>query len=1071
MATSAKKTKQSEKETKKRKKNISSKGKAGKPNGTGIPESVIRENRYEIMFVLVTVLSVLLVFSLFGAAGPVGKLLNKVSFGMFGGGAYLFPLLLEFGTLFYIANRKSPSVVRKIWASFALFINFNAFLQLITYGKSAEIEYADIFGVCAKAKNGGGLLGGVAAKVLASSLALAGAWVVLLATFLILLILITNKLITNALRRRASEAESVIRQSAERHIEISRQRADEKAERRRIEREQRIVREEQRRVEEVRKVEEARKKELLELEKEKQVLLNKNADLQEIKLVQTVGSSSPDMVEIQKVRTKAVLPPVFPKCETEAEKIDSESFDFIKRALDKKFGSKQYEESKAVAEIQQKNEEGRENFNEEDNTAFGERTKYVSEPSYEVYEGRKEDTEGKEEEISQGEEEIAPEKSSTYIEDDTLPSRTFTLHEVSDEDTHSEEDSSEEKEEVFIKEEEGEDKDGEELREEDSLEGPFEEATEGSFENEEEEEEEELTDEERRKLAILEANTIEGHTVPHSFTREGMTHGELSDRRIENAAKKEESAETAGNKSVSQSQAKQVAPADKKDEEKQEEKRKILPYTFPTYDLLKKPEASREADINELAATARKLEETLKSFGVSVKVTDASCGPAVTRYELHPEQGVKVSKITALADDIKLNLAAADIRIEAPIPGKAAVGIEVPNKENSIVYFRELIEDRKFKESKSKVAFGVGKDIAGQVTITDIAKMPHLLIAGATGSGKSVCINTLIMSILYKARPDEVRFIMIDPKVVELSVYNGIPHLLLPVVTDPKKASGALAWAVSEMNRRYKEFADQHVRDIKSYNKRVGEDSVNWMPQIVIIVDELADLMMVSGKEVEESICRLAQLARAAGIHLVIATQRPSVNVITGLIKANVPSRIAFQVSSNVDSRTILDGAGAEKLLGKGDMLFAPASLPKPIRVQGAFISDSEVGAVVDFIREHNSPAEEGNVEAEVELAAQSSDTEDKETAAKETNNGPDDGFDEYFDEAGKFIIEKKKASIGLLQRAYRIGFNRAARIMDQLAESGVVSEEDGTKPRTILMTLDEFAEVVAARHGGSKEE
>ena len=381
------------------------------------------------------------------------------------------------------------------------------------------------------------------------------------------------------------------------------------------------------------------------------------------------------------------------------------------------------------------------------------------------------------------------------------------------------------------------------------------------------------------------------------------------------------------------------------------------PYQFPPLSLLKRAENKNGLDAaRELKNTAAKLQQTLATFGVKVTITDISQGPAVTRYELQPEQGVKVSKIVGLSDDIKLNLAATDIRIEAPIPGKAAIGIEVPNKENTVVGLRELLESKTFREFPSKLAFAVGKDIAGKVVVSDIAKMPHMLIAGSTGSGKSVCINTLIMSILYKAKPDEVKLILVDPKVVELSVYNGIPHLLIPVVTDPKQASGALHWGVAEMENRYQKFADWNVRDLKGYNKKVEEqrkkgdpDAPERLPQIVIIVDELADLMMVAPGEVEESICRLAQLARAAGIHLIIATQRPSVDVITGLIKANMPSRAAFAVSSGVDSRTILDMNGAEKLLGKGDMLFYPQGYPKPARVQGAFVSDAEVSDVVDF--------------------------------------------------------------------------------------------------------------------------
>lgn len=455
-----------------------------------------------------------------------------------------------------------------------------------------------------------------------------------------------------------------------------------------------------------------------------------------------------------------------------------------------------------------------------------------------------------------------------------------------------------------------------------------------------------------------------------------------------------------------------------------------------------------------------RLQQTLNTFGVKVTITDISQGPSVTRYELQPEQGVKVSKIVGLADDIKLNLAATDIRIEAPIPGKAAIGIEVPNKENIPVALRDLLESREFRDFPSNIAFAVGKDIAGQVVVTDIAKMPHMLIAGATGSGKSVCINTIIMSILYKAHPDDVKLIMIDPKVVELSVYNGIPHLLIPVVTDPKKASAALHWGVSEMEDRYRKFADLNVRDLKGYNKKVeamqesgDENAPKKLPQIVIIVDELADLMMVCPGEVEESICRLAQLARAAGIHLIIATQRPSVDVITGLIKANMPSRVAFSVSSGVDSRTILDMNGAEKLLGKGDMLFYPQGYTKPARIQGAFVSDKEVSDVVDFLKNQAL----GNTYAEdIEEKIKSMDS-----GAGVLSGDSGSQLDELFEKAGRFIIEKDKASIGMLQRVLKIGFNRAARIMDQLCEYGVVGEEEGTKPRKILMSPEQFEQLI----------
>ncbi len=479
-------------------------------------------------------------------------------------------------------------------------------------------------------------------------------------------------------------------------------------------------------------------------------------------------------------------------------------------------------------------------------------------------------------------------------------------------------------------------------------------------------------------------------------------------------------------------------------------------YEFPPLSLLKKGKKGAGGDSDEhLRETAMKLQTTLHNFGVNVTVTNVSCGPTVTRYELQPEQGVKVSKIVSLTDDIKLNLATADIRIEAPIPGKAAVGIEVPNKENSAVMLRDLLQSQEFQQAKSKLAFAAGKDIGGKPVVADIGKMPHVLIAGATGSGKSVCINTLIMSILYKASPEEVKLIMVDPKVVELSVYNGIPHLLIPVVTDPKKAAGALNWAVAEMTDRYNTFAEYSVRNLEDYNNKLdhmtfqeGEKIPEKMPQIVIIVDELADLMMVAPGEVEDAICRLAQLARAAGIHLVIATQRPSVNVITGLIKANMPSRIAFAVSSGVDSRTILDMNGAEKLLGKGDMLFYPQGYQKPARLQGAFVSDEEVSAVVDFLSNKNS-ASSYNEEIEQKINTSG--------FSHGAASGGADDLDTYFIDAGKFIIEKDKASIGMLQRAFKIGFNRAARIMDQLSAAGVVGPEEGTKPRKVLMAMEEF--------------
>lgn len=558
-------------------------------------------------------------------------------------------------------------------------------------------------------------------------------------------------------------------------------------------------------------------------------------------------------------------------------------------------------------------------------------------------------------------------------------------------------------------------------------------------------EEDSVLEMERESFVINRADTSEKADVPEEETVESENLPPIAKSRNTKEEMREIAAET-----------KNVEAEIK---EKEEQPKPV--YKMPPLRLLKRGKKGGGDSDAHLRATALKLEQTLQNFGVKVHVTNASCGPSVTRYELQPEQGVKVSKIVGLADDIKLNLAVTDLRIEAPIPGKAAVGIEVPNSENSAVMLRDLLESDDFQKSQSNLTVAVGKDIAGKVVIADIAKMPHLLVAGSTGSGKSVCINTLIMSIIYKSDPEDVKLIMVDPKVVELSVYNGIPHLLIPVVTDPKKAAGALNWAVAEMMKRYQMFAEYNVRDLKGFNEKVlqmepGEDVPKKMSQIVIIVDELADLMMVAPKDVEGAICRLAQLARAAGIHLIIATQRPSVNVITGLIKANMPSRIAFAVSSGVDSRTIIDMNGAEKLLGKGDMLFYPTGYPKPVRVQGSFVSDKEVQQVVEYLIENNGNASYSS-ELEEHMNAELASEEGSISIAMPGTENSGDVRDQYFTDAGYLIIDKEKASIGMLQRMFKIGFNRAARIMDQLADAGVVGPEEGTKPRKVLMTKEDF--------------
>ena len=486
-------------------------------------------------------------------------------------------------------------------------------------------------------------------------------------------------------------------------------------------------------------------------------------------------------------------------------------------------------------------------------------------------------------------------------------------------------------------------------------------------------------------------------------------------------------------------------------------------YEFPSIELLNKPPVPKDEDISaELNTNGRTLVDTLQSFNVQTKIVDISRGPAVTRYELQPASGVKISKITTLADDIALNLAAAGVRIEAPIPGKAAVGVEIPNKVVSMVGMRELISSSVFKSSKSKLTVVLGKDISGEVTVADLAKMPHLLIAGSTGSGKSVCINSFIISILYNAKPSEVRLLMIDPKVVELGIYNGIPHLLVPVVTDARKAAGALGWAVNEMTKRYKIFADNNVRDIYSYNEFVEQEvsksaekaeTLEKMPQIVIVIDELSDLMMAAPNEVEDYICRLAQMARAAGMHLVIATQRPSVDVITGIIKANIPSRIALAVSSQIDSRTILDMSGAEKLLGRGDMLFSPAGSSKPTRVQGCYVTDKEIEKVIKYVKSSQQSDYDNNIAKEIEKnsSRENFKTSDDKSEVK---------VDPVMKEAIKCVVEAGQASTSFLQRRLRVGYARAGRLIDEMEQMGIVGPHEGSKPRQVLINYQQFLEM-----------
>ncbi len=486
-------------------------------------------------------------------------------------------------------------------------------------------------------------------------------------------------------------------------------------------------------------------------------------------------------------------------------------------------------------------------------------------------------------------------------------------------------------------------------------------------------------------------------------------------------------------------------------------------YEFPPVEFLTPGKTATKMGKKAVTDTANKLQKTLYSFGVSAKVENVSVGPTITRYELKPAEGVRVSKIANLTDDIALSLAAETIRIEAPIPGKQAVGIEIPNKEKEVVHLRDIIDSNEFKNAKSKLSFALGKNAAGEAIVTDIAKMPHVLIAGSTGSGKSVCINTLITSIIYKSKPSEVKLVMVDPKVVELSVYNGIPHLLIPVVTDPKKAAGALAWAVQEMVNRYHLFAEKNVRDIAGYNEALEKEGAEGkLPQIVIIIDELADLMMVAKNDVEDAICRLAQMARAAGMHLVIATQRPSVDVITGIIKANIASRISFAVTSQVDSRTILDSAGAEKLLGKGDMLFFPTGVLKPIRIQGAFVSDSEVEKIVSFLKENGGPTYSEDVLEKIERA---------NSTDKELDEQDEDETDPFLMEAIDTVVDLGQASASFIQRRFKVGYARAGRIIDQMEARGIISGYEGSKPRQVLVSKEQWQELKMAKPVGPETE
>ena len=1044
------------------------------PRGNGKGQQKKKESVFGFPFAQEVILwgtlalSVILFISNFGIGGFVGDAISRFFFGVFGFMAYLLPLILFFMVAFLISNRNNPLAWMKAAAVILLVICVCTVVELALNSYQADRDFLDFYKVSAVNRSGGGLAGGVLCTLVCPAFGVAGAYVLVVVLMILCMVLITERSFFEDFRKTGKKVYKNVYENTREDAAIRRERAAIREEKRRI------IREEQ------------RKMQREQLEKEKDQLktlpetLRRNQKVSGVNLNGLVPRSMP-LEEVHEI-----VPPV-PKTRPEVEELNL-------KVMDQAIGGKSFQvppreripkaspklpfvdRKFPEPEIQEVEEEVTPvSIHEQRPSSFEEQLRIngelVSAARNQAEEQAQEPEDGGE--FMEATDELyQPLRQPVFLQradeaEDADPEEIFRERWGTPEDPtadglefHREFQEAEEIPPFGEKEtevpESYEDAGVEEV--------PYEENPEVYEEPENDMDADEESEDPEDPEPFRDSGDMEEIIAPSTRSSDSIFREDNSLRPTSAGAVFQDAPPAPGEKqfrnpksSQEEQQKNQETVAKEIEASSQVIKKE---YVFPPLDLLSKPKSNPAVGRDqELRETAAKLQQTLHNFGVGVRVTNVSCGPSVTRYELTPDQGVKVSRIVNLSDDIKLNLAAADIRIEAPIPGKAAVGIEVPNKTNSPVPLRELLETKEFKEHPSSLAFAAGKDIAGKPVVADIARMPHLLIAGATGSGKSVCINTIIMSLLYKAKPEDVKLIMIDPKVVELSVYNGIPHLLIPVVTDPKKASGALNWAVAEMTGRYQKFAEYNVRDLKGYNKKVeaikdipDKDKPEKMPQIVIIVDELADLMMVAPGEVEDAICRLAQLARAAGIHLIIATQRPSVNVITGLIKANMPSRIAFSVSSGVDSRTIIDMVGAEKLLGKGDMLFYPQGYQKPARVQGAFVSDTEVSDVVEFLTSENG------------VSQGSADIESKITQAQSMGCGDSSGeseIDEYFEKAGRFIIEKDKASIGMLQRLLKIGFNRAARIMDQLADAGVVGPEEGTKPRKILMSMEEFEDYI----------
>lgn len=962
----------------------------------------------EITLVVSFGLVVLMMFSNFGHCGLIGKWLASFFFGIFGCAQFVMPVFFFLGVTILIANDYSTLAMKKCGAGFIILMEVSALSQLLY--KGASITVHDLFSLAINNHVTGGIIGGGIALLLEEGFGTAGAMVILFCIFLLSCILLTQRSFVSFFKKIVKD------------MKTSREEWKKAAQQKQLEREAAATEDilinldeeetpdrtksflkmkngkkkttEKRRTEQC----EEKVKELEERRSQKESAREKTDKTEPKKNLQNLKVNVPLFTSSDEVKRKDCVkelhPRIYPFTEEDGKtepfqgKLDFSAFTF----------PDEIKESTSSFEEEKNQKEKEEDVYEAPHKAKG--GFHTSLPEEIKISGLKTSVKEPVENIVSEADAILEEDISVNLPD--FSQSTIEAERINDEEKDKEKDK---------------------------------ETTEYKLIDGETDNVEAMTNE------VVDINNEAADNEENASEISNISDNEV----IESEAKDNEiiSNETV----VKEIKAKEAAVPDRKKAEGKD-------YIFPPVTLLIKEQQTQSSGYEQyLKETALKLQQTLESFGVNVTITDISCGPSVTRYEMFPEQGTKVSKILSLTDDIKLNLAASDIRIEAPIPGKAAIGIEIPNKHNQTVHFRDLIESSTFEKFKSRLAFAVGKDIGGKTVVTDLAKMPHLLIAGATGSGKSVCINTLIMSILYKASPEEVKLIMVDPKMVELSIYNGIPHLLIPVVTDPKKASGALNWAVAEMTNRYKKFTETGVRNIEGYNKKVKElqksgeidpETIKKMPQIVIIIDELADLMMVAPGEVEDAIVRLSQLARAAGIHLVIATQRPSVNVITGLIKANVPSRIAFSVSSGVDSRTIIDMNGAEKLLGKGDMLFYPAGYSKPVRVQGAFISDSEISDVVEFLKENEDVAVY--------------DTEVTEKIESKLNSAAiSQEKDEYFEAAARFVIEKDKASIGMIQRMFKVGFNRAARIVDQLADAGIVGPEEGTKPRKVLMSSEQL--------------